>query len=445
MNESISGDDDDVFYDCEETSKHIDERILSLLLLSQKTPSLNDNENVGKITVSEVESKYFIQSKNNNNSKNSTYLEERENQIHSEKGESINDDEKNVKKKLFGKIVKKNSFTTNNDINVEYSNNFSDTASKIQQPNSKTRHLCKTVKKHQTSNGNKHYKEDGSQSQGSKRNSRSSISSPSIKNDEKTKYGKRYKENNFEEDIFNDNSNCSNHKENNLYKELGPLPSWDEAAEHAENGKDDGIDYMALLEDKFKNNPSSYYTIQSLNIKKIEGTAIDSEFTLTKPKLPFRPITISTSLDTFLKSPAKLYTSMKSPLLNHTLYTPPYTPKLNQNIFFESVMTTDQIKNCILRQIEYYLSEENLVKDFFILKNIDKNGYISLPLLAGFPKIKKLTSDINLVIEAMKSSILLEMSEDYQFIRSKTNKNNISTMDGKEKIVEEIKNITLEI
>uniref|UniRef100_A0A8C5LJX8 La-related protein 6 n=1 Tax=Leptobrachium leishanense TaxID=445787 RepID=A0A8C5LJX8_9ANUR len=49
----------------------------------------------------------------------------------------------------------------------------------------------------------------------------------------------------------------------------------------------------------------------------------------------------------------------------------------------------------IVSQVEFYLSDENLSRDAFLLKHVQKNkmGYVSIKLLTSFKKVKTLTRD----------------------------------------------------
>ncbi|ROT75761.1 hypothetical protein C7M84_005702 [Penaeus vannamei] len=69
---------------------------------------------------------------------------------------------------------------------------------------------------------------------------------------------------------------------------------------------------------------------------------------------------------------------------------------------------------CIVELVEYYLSDENLVKDMFLLKHVTKHreGYVSLKLLASYKKVKRLTKDWRVVAHALRASSALEMNPE---------------------------------
>ncbi|XP_011871317.1 PREDICTED: la-related protein 1B [Vollenhovia emeryi] len=70
---------------------------------------------------------------------------------------------------------------------------------------------------------------------------------------------------------------------------------------------------------------------------------------------------------------------------------------------------TTTLKEYIRKQIEYYFSEENLVKDFFLRRKMNAQGFLPLTLIASFQRVQNLTMDIDLVIDAVVDSDRLEL------------------------------------
>lgn len=77
------------------------------------------------------------------------------------------------------------------------------------------------------------------------------------------------------------------------------------------------------------------------------------------------------------------------------------------------------IKDCIKNQIEYYFSEENLNRDFFLRRKMDHEGFIPITLIASFHRVQALSTDIALVIEAIGESENLELVNEFK-VRTKT-------------------------
>ncbi|CAG8664821.1 4744_t:CDS:10 [Funneliformis caledonium] len=76
------------------------------------------------------------------------------------------------------------------------------------------------------------------------------------------------------------------------------------------------------------------------------------------------------------------------------------------------VYDVEVLKFCILQQIEYYFSLENLCKDIYLRNNMDSEGYVPISLLAGFNRVKALTLDEAFVREALLMSYIVEVNGD---------------------------------
>lgn len=76
--------------------------------------------------------------------------------------------------------------------------------------------------------------------------------------------------------------------------------------------------------------------------------------------------------------------------------------------------SVEDLRAKIIKQVEYYFSDENLPSDKFLLKQVkkDKEGFVSISLIASFRKMKKVTKDISSIVDALKESSQLVVSSD---------------------------------
>ncbi|XP_056134799.1 la-related protein 6a [Lampris incognitus] len=76
----------------------------------------------------------------------------------------------------------------------------------------------------------------------------------------------------------------------------------------------------------------------------------------------------------------------------------------------------------LVAQIEYYLSDENLEHDPFLLKHIRRNklGFVSVKLLTSFKKVKHLTRDWRTTAYALKHSTFLELNDEGRKVRRRS-------------------------
>lgn len=67
---------------------------------------------------------------------------------------------------------------------------------------------------------------------------------------------------------------------------------------------------------------------------------------------------------------------------------------------------------------EYYFSEENLQRDFFIRRKMDAEGYLPITLIASFHRIQALSADIQVVLSSVQESDQLEVFKNFK-VRTK--------------------------
>ena len=64
----------------------------------------------------------------------------------------------------------------------------------------------------------------------------------------------------------------------------------------------------------------------------------------------------------------------------------------------------------IIHQVHYYFSAENLCRDEFLRGHMDpREGWVPIQLIASFNRLRSLTKDVNLVVEALRLSPELEV------------------------------------
>ncbi|KAL3845005.1 hypothetical protein ACJIZ3_002408 [Penstemon smallii] len=114
-------------------------------------------------------------------------------------------------------------------------------------------------------------------------------------------------------------------------------------------------------------------------------------------------------------APPMLYPEMQGPLI--------YMPGIHQNSFRPvpmaafspmhfPIMPDPHLQNMILNQIDYYFSNENLVKDTFLRKKMDAEGWVPIKFIAGFKRVTQLTDNIQLILDSILASNIVEVQGD---------------------------------
>ena len=60
-------------------------------------------------------------------------------------------------------------------------------------------------------------------------------------------------------------------------------------------------------------------------------------------------------------------------------------------------------------QIEYYFSVDNLCKDRWLRRNMDSQGYVLLPVITNFRRMKEMTTDYDMIRAACEESREVEL------------------------------------
>lgn len=73
--------------------------------------------------------------------------------------------------------------------------------------------------------------------------------------------------------------------------------------------------------------------------------------------------------------------------------------------------------NLVLSQMEYYFSDENLVKDVYFRMHMNDDGFVPLATIVKFNRVKKLTKDIAFLSEALNYSSFLCKDPTHTHVR----------------------------
>jgi la-related protein 1 len=86
---------------------------------------------------------------------------------------------------------------------------------------------------------------------------------------------------------------------------------------------------------------------------------------------------------------------------------------------YAPALTGEALKTKIRKQIEYYLSVNNLIKDNYLRAQMDAEGWIHLSIVTAFNKMASLSQDILEIVAAVSTSTEVDV-KDGQLIRRKT-------------------------
>ncbi|KAK9170662.1 hypothetical protein Syun_002802 [Stephania yunnanensis] len=67
----------------------------------------------------------------------------------------------------------------------------------------------------------------------------------------------------------------------------------------------------------------------------------------------------------------------------------------------------------VVKQIEYYFSNENLQNDYHLLSLMDEHGWVPISKIADFNRVKRMNVNIPFILDSLRSSSTIEVQGDY--------------------------------
>ncbi|KAK9108676.1 hypothetical protein Sjap_016736 [Stephania japonica] len=90
-----------------------------------------------------------------------------------------------------------------------------------------------------------------------------------------------------------------------------------------------------------------------------------------------------------------------------SIHAPPPTPP---PIFFPA--PHPQLLVSLLFQIDYYFSHDNLCKDIFLRQRMDNQGWVPVSFIATFNRVRQLTNNTRIILDAVRASTVVEVKGD---------------------------------
>ncbi|KAK4375691.1 hypothetical protein RND71_006368 [Anisodus tanguticus] len=70
------------------------------------------------------------------------------------------------------------------------------------------------------------------------------------------------------------------------------------------------------------------------------------------------------------------------------------------------------LRESIMKQIEYYFSDQNLQNDQYLLSLMDDQGWVPISIIADFKRVKRMSTDTAFIIDALQASSTVEVKGD---------------------------------
>ncbi|XP_041486578.1 la-related protein 4B isoform X2 [Microtus oregoni] len=114
-------------------------------------------------------------------------------------------------------------------------------------------------------------------------------------------------------------------------------------------------------------------------------------------------------------------TDMSTLALDHSEYEP--LPESNETGGNESQPESQEDPREVLKKtLEFCLSRENLASDMYLISQMDSDQYVPITTVANLDHIKKLSTDVDLIVEVLRSLPLVQVDEKGEKVRPNQNR-----------------------
>lgn len=120
----------------------------------------------------------------------------------------------------------------------------------------------------------------------------------------------------------------------------------------------------------------------------------------------------------------------------------PYAPPAANNY---DVHNREDLRARLKHQLEYYFSRENLASDTYLRSQMDNDQYVPIRVVANFNMVKRLTTDLDLIVQILKGKCYshLRRSTNFTILSSLSESDCVQVDDKGEKVRPAIKRDTL--
>ncbi|XP_033825012.1 la-related protein 4 isoform X2 [Periophthalmus magnuspinnatus] len=83
----------------------------------------------------------------------------------------------------------------------------------------------------------------------------------------------------------------------------------------------------------------------------------------------------------------------------------------------EEPLSTENLRESLKKELEFYFSRENLSKDLYLMSQMDSDQFVPIWTIASMEGIKVLTTDMDLILDVLRSSPMVQVDEKGEKVR----------------------------
>ncbi|XP_064646899.1 la-related protein 4-like isoform X2 [Lineus longissimus] len=111
------------------------------------------------------------------------------------------------------------------------------------------------------------------------------------------------------------------------------------------------------------------------------------------------------------------YSGATSPPLPSSSSTALPTSPLSPGDPLDGTIPSDQLRTMLKEQLEYYFSRDNLASDSYLVSQMDGDQYVPIATIASFNLVKRLTTNLELIVDVLRDSSHVQVDEKGEKVR----------------------------
>ncbi|XP_016124304.1 la-related protein 4-like [Sinocyclocheilus grahami] len=117
------------------------------------------------------------------------------------------------------------------------------------------------------------------------------------------------------------------------------------------------------------------------------------------------------------ESATPMENSMLNGMESAELAYPLYEPVEGEAVEVQPLLSEESLKESLKKQLEFCFSRENLSKDLYLMSQMDSDQFVPIWTIASMEGVKLLTTDMDLILEVLRASPMVQVDEKGEKVR----------------------------